>query len=161
MRELIERLDQILVDGPRDVKEMELREREIEEVMVCVRKYVSGLEGRHFDAEVVDVIGAPGESSSIVTIERYIANKILPYLRSHLQKNNPGFKVTDLVAFGKPNFVRLHESHAVECNMKVGKTSAIKRGVLSNWTILLRAIREAVHDAVDTLGEEKTKLETF
>ena len=155
--ELIEKLDDLLVEGPSAMEEMEALEADVEVVLEAVRRYAKGEKGTVYDTPVIDVMGAPKDSSSIVTYEKMIGNKILPFLRSHLQEKRPGFRVTDLLAFGKPNFTRVHEDMVLECNRNVGKTSSTKRGILANWTVLLRAIGEAARDCIDELGDDKTK----
>ena len=134
IEDLLKKLDDLLINSPSEVERMERLQREVEEVLEAVRSWEE--RGRKYVTQVVDVRGVPRKSSSIVTYEKIIGNKILPFLRSYLQRKKPGFKVTDLLAFGKPNFVRVHEEMVIECNTNVGKTTAIKRQVLDCWTVL-------------------------
>ena len=83
------------------------------------------MKGQQCVVDVVDVIGAPKDSSSIVTYERNIGRKILPFLRGHVTSKKPDFKVTDLITFGSPSFTTIQEEMVIECNKRVGKTSAV------------------------------------
>ena len=155
--QLVEKLDDLFGQSPSTVAEMERLEAEAEVILDVVRAYARTGKGRQYETAVIDVIGAPKSPSTIVTNEKNIGNKILPWLRSYLQEKKPGFKVTDLIAFGRPNFTRLQEEMVLECNNNVGKTSATKRGVLVSWTVLCRAIGEAVRESIDDLGDDAVR----
>ena len=157
VKDLLEKLDNLLIESPSEVARMERLQFEVEEVLDAVRSHAKENDGDQYITEVIDVIGAPKDSSSIVTYEKIIGNKILPFLRSHLQDKKPGFKVTDLLAFGKENFTRVHEEMVIDCNANVGKTSAVKKVVLVCWTVLLRAIAGASLRSVDEIGDEAVR----
>ena len=154
VKDLLEKLDNLLIQSPSEVARMEKLQSEVEQVLDAVRSYTKHKKGIQYMTEVIDVIGAPKDPSSIFTYEKIIGNKILPFLRSHLQDKRPGFKVTDLLAFGKENFTRVHEEMVIECNHNVGKTAAVKKIVLDCWTVLLKAIGEAALESVDEIGDE-------
>jgi hypothetical protein len=127
VEDLINKVDDLLINSPSEVARMEKLQSEVEAVLDVVRSYTKHTKGNSYMTEVIDVIGLPKESSSIFTYEKIIGNKILPFLRSYLQDKKPGFKVTDLIAFGKDNFTRVHEEMVIECNHNVGKTAAVKK----------------------------------
>ena len=154
VEDLVKKVDDLLINSPSEVVRMEKLQSEVEEVLDVVRSYTKHTKGNPYMTEVIDVIGLPKESSSIFTYEKIIGNKILPFLRSYLQDKRPGFKVTDLLAFGKENFTRVHEEMVIECNHRVGKTAAVKKVVLDCWTVLLKAIGEAARESVDEIGDE-------
>ena len=153
VKQVLKKLDDLYVQSPSAIAQMESLEEDAEVILDVVRKHSMG-KGRQYETAVTDIIGAPKNPSTIVTDEKNIGNKILPWLRSYLAEKKPGFKVTDLIAFGRPNFVRLHEVMVVDCNNNVGRTTATKRSVLVSWTVLCRALGEAVRDFIDELGDE-------
>ena len=152
--ELVGRMDNLYTESPSVVAEMQRLEAEVENVLDVVRSWAKGEKGLVYMVPVIDVIGAPKDPSTIITHEKNIGNKILPWLRSHLQETKPGFKVTDLLAFGSPNFVRLQEKMVLECNRAVGKTSAVKKSVLASWAVLARSLGEAAWESIDHLGDD-------
>ena len=155
--DLLKELDNLLINSPSEVARSERLLCEVEEVLDAVRFWEKERGGNKYLTPVIDVMGSPKTSSSIITYERMIGNKILPFLRSHLQGQKPGFKVTDLLAFGKTNFVRVYEEMVIECNANVGKTTAIKRQVLDCWTVLLKSIAEAALQKIDEIGDERAR----
>ena len=157
VKNLLEKLDDLYVQSPSAVAEMERLEAEAEVMLNIVRKFAKTGKGRQYETAVLDIVGAPKDSSTIVTNEKNIGHKILPWLRSYLQEKKPGFKVTDLIAFGRPNFTRLQEEMVLECNNNVGKTTATKKSVLVSWTALCRALAEAVRESIDELGDEAVR----
>ena len=156
VEELLKKLDNLLIESPSVLDEMASQEEEVDQVLKIVRAWASGREGKRYDAAVIDVSGEPSDSSSIVTYER-VLRKILPFLRSHIQARTPTFKLTDLIGFGSPGFTLLQEEMVIECNHKVGKTTAVKKGNLIGWTALCKAIPEAAGEVVNIIGYEKVK----
>ena len=152
VEQLRKKLDDLYVQSPSAVAELESLEEDAEVVLDVVRKHAKGKQ--KWQTVVTDMVGGPKDSSSIVTNEKNIGNKILPWLRSYLAEKKPGFRVTDLLAFGRPNFTRLREEMVVECNNNVGKTTATKRGILVSWSALCRALGEAARESIDELGDD-------
>ena len=157
IEDLLNALDDLLINSPSEVARMERFESEVQEVMAAVRTWDKERGGTKYDAEIIDVMGVPKKSSNAINYDKFVGNKILPFLRSYLQEKKPGFRVTDLLAFGKPNFVRVHEEMVIECNANVGKTSAVKRQVLVGWTALLKTIAEAALWSIDVIGDERAR----
>ena len=154
VKELVKKLDELYVKSPSALADMERLEADAEVILDVVRKYAKSGKGRQYETAVTDIIGAPKKPSTIVTHLKNIGNKILPWLRSYLADKKPGFKVTNLIAFGRPNFIRLQEEMVLECNNNVGKTTATKRGVLVSWAALCRALGEAARESIDEIGDE-------
>ena len=155
IRDLLKKLDTVLIESPLTEEEMKRLSCEVEEVLEVMRRWCN--KELKWRTNIEELIGGPKDASTAESYFKCVARKIVPFLRGYFLDRSPGFKVTNIVAFGKPEFVRINEEIVEECNATVGETAATKRIIMASWIALCKSLAYAVKRSIDTIGSDAVK----
>ena len=157
IRQLLRKLDGVLLTGQTAVEEYEKFELEKEPIFEMVRQWKKKGKGERFQTALTDLIPTGRNSSSIVTYLFYIGKRLLPYLRHHFSTDRPDFLLTDLIAFGESRFVRITEDIIEACNDALGESAAAKKALLSSWEVLFHSIELKAKNSINEVNEDKIR----
>ena len=152
MRKLVNALDNILIESYIESAQILSFENDVKVIMDLVEAWERSGDKWNTGIETLMGFDLPKESSSEYTYSFLIKRKILPFLRRYLLKKDPPSRLTDIIAFGQPNFLRIKEEMVQDCNITVGSTVGVKKNVLVAWTRFLRSLQWAAKDRINTLG---------
>lgn len=154
IQSLVEKMDRVYVNTPRDLKIMEQDEKDIKKMVDVVSKSLRRRKGEAFRSEDIAIFGGPRESSSLEMNIKCIQNKILPFLRYHCFPDRTDFRVTDLISFSDyQRFARIHMNMVTDYNSTVGHSAASKKTDLYSWQVLCNAIADQARESVDDIGD--------
>ena len=157
IKDLLKKLDNILIESPQIEEQLRRLEVEVGKILDVMKAYDKKETGSKWKTKLEDEVGGPKDPSTGESYEQCVAGKIIPFLRGYFLDRNPRFKITNIIEFGKPQFVRISEDIVEECNSTVGDTVATKRQVLSVWISLCKSLAYIVKRSIDTVGIDTVK----
>ena len=140
--------------GQTATEEYEKFELEKEPVFEMVKQWKTKSKGKNWRTALTNLIPTGRDSSSICTYDFYIGSRILPFLRHHFSPTRPDFLLSDLTAFGKPNFVRITLDVVEAFNASVGSSAASKRSALNSWEILFYSIELKAKNSINDVDAD-------
>ena len=154
INELLDKLDDLWINSPTIIADMEQTEKEMDVILECVKRLAKNEKGGEYRTSLSERFGLGREANTLQVWLYFIRKKILPFLRLHCFPDRPDFRVTDLIAFGTQRFARISENMVVECNQLVGHSPDMKKCVLVSWKALFRAFILEAKNHVDRIGDD-------